>query len=60
MIESSWYLTWAEQAAQAEREGRYREAAARWLNSSEVAFTETNRHWATCRAEFCSKRGVMG
>ncbi|HDY7976479.1 TPA: ANR family transcriptional regulator [Vibrio vulnificus] len=60
MIESSWYLSFAEEAAKAERQGRYREAEERWLDSSAVAFNEINRHWATCRAEFCSKRGVLG
>lgn len=60
MIESSLYLTIAEEAAEAEREGRYKRAAELWTNCSDLAYTKKNQHWATCRAEFCSKRGVLG
>ncbi|BAC96906.1 hypothetical protein [Vibrio vulnificus YJ016] len=59
MIESSLYLAISEEAAKAERNGRYQQAVQLWLNCSRLAYTTTNQHWATCRAQFCSKRGVV-
>ncbi|EGR1128989.1 ANR family transcriptional regulator [Vibrio cholerae] len=60
MSESSLYLAISEEAAKAERGGYYQQASQLWSNCSRMAYTIKNRHWATCRAEFCSKRGVLG
>ncbi|HDY7526843.1 ANR family transcriptional regulator [Vibrio vulnificus] len=60
MLESTLYLAIAEEAAQAERSRRYKQAVQLWKNCSRLAYTTKNQHWATSRAEFCSKRVVMG
>ncbi|OBU12193.1 ANR family transcriptional regulator [Morganella psychrotolerans] len=45
----------ATNAAQAERDGHYKEAGRLWMEASFVAKKTENQRWVKCRAEFCAK-----
>lgn len=42
-------------AAQAERDGHYKEAGRLWQEALFLAKKEDNKRWITSRAEFCAK-----
>ncbi|HDF2326573.1 TPA: ANR family transcriptional regulator [Morganella morganii] len=42
-------------AAQAERDGHYKEAGRNWADAAVLAKKRENQQWAERRAEFCAK-----
>ncbi len=56
MAESNFYSSIAKLAANAERDGKFKEAANLWINCSFAALSAVNRQYATHRSEFCLKQ----
>ncbi len=53
----SRFQEFAEQAAQLERKGNYRNAAFAWMGCVGHAHNPANRHWAKARSDFCHAWG---
>ncbi len=53
--QKSDFLIHAEEAATAEREGRYGEALEKWRLAKHYANKSANAEWASHRADFCAR-----
>ncbi|EKO3713602.1 ANR family transcriptional regulator [Vibrio metschnikovii] len=56
MTENADYKEAAEAAAEAERNNRWKAAAALWMNAYFQARKDLNASWANSRSEYCIKR----
>ncbi|EOB4244585.1 TPA: ANR family transcriptional regulator [Vibrio metschnikovii] len=56
MTENADYKEAAEAAAEAERNNRWKTAAALWMNAYFQARKDLNANWANNRSEYCIKR----